>query len=121
MKGKHNFGYKLLFLIGLVVAILNTTARGYRPFFAFFAPAPDTTSTKDSTAKADSLHKLRFPIYDKMGDPVTDYHNPGSIDLKDPKNEEKSIEFDPQDSNRYEFKDKLGDNFLRNPHLPHAR
>ena len=115
MKGKHNFGYKLLFLIGLVVAILNTTARGYRPFFAFFAPAPDTTSTKDSTAKADSLHKLRFPIYDKMGDPVTDYHNPGSIDLKDPKNEEKSIEFDPQDSNRYEFKDKLGDNFLRNP------
>lgn len=105
-----------MFLIVLVVAILNTTARGYRPFFAFFAPAPDSTDTvKDSLAKADSLHKLRFPIYDKTGDPVTDYHNPGSIDLADPKNEQKTIEYDPADSNRYEFKDKLGDNFLRNP------
>ena len=116
MKGRDNFGYKLLFLIVLVVAILNTTARGYRPLFAFFAPAPDSTdTTKDSLAKADSLHKLRFPIYDKTGDPVTDYHNPGSIDLADPKNEQKTIEYDPADSNRYEFKDKLGDNFLRNP------
>jgi cell surface protein SprA len=114
LKGKSNFGYKFLFFIALVVAIMNAAARGHRPFFVYNSADPDSTATKDSLAKADSLHKLRFPIYDKTGDPVQDYNRPRSIDLNDPKNEKKGFEFDP-DSNRYNYSDKLGGDFLRNP------
>jgi cell surface protein SprA len=119
LKGKSNFGYKFVFIVTLVVAILNAAARGYRPFFVYIPPAPDTLSAKDSLkqdslAKADTMHKLRFPIYDKTGDPMTDYNRPGSIDLSDPKNERKSFDYNP-DSNHYNYNDKLGSEFLRNP------
>jgi len=115
LKGKSNFGYKFLFFIALAAAIANAAARGHRPFFIYFDPGPDTTaSQKDSLAKADTLHNLRFPIYDKTGDPMTDYYQPRSIDLNDPKNEHKSVDFDPN-SNIYNFNDKLGSEFLRNP------
>ncbi len=103
-----------MFFIALVVAIASAAARGHRPFLFYFAPEPDTTATKDSIAKADTAHKLKFPIYDKTGDPVTDYNRPRSIDLNDPKNEQKSFDYDP-DSNRYNYNDRLGSDFLRNP------
>ena len=115
MKGKSNFGYKFLFFIALAAAIANAAARGHRPFFIHFDPDPDTsTSQKDSLAKADTLHKLRFPIYDKTGDPMIDYNRPRSIDLNDPKNETKGFEYNP-DSNRYDYNNRLGNDFLRNP------
>ncbi len=114
MKGRNNFGYKLICFVALVAAIASAAARGYRPFYAAFSPDPDSTATKDSINKADSLHKLKFPIYDKTGDPFTDASRPKSIDLADPKNEQKSFEYDP-DSNRYNFNDRLGNEFLRNP------
>lgn len=112
MKGKSNFGYKFIFFIALVAAIASAAARGYRPFYVYFDPAPDTT--KDSVAKEDTLHKLRFPIYDKTGDPQTDYNRPRSIDLEDPKNEQRGFEYDSS-TNRFNYSDKLGSDFLRNP------
>ncbi len=122
MKGSSNFGYKLVCFIALVAAILHVAARGYRPFYKRYIPDTDSTAYKDSVAKAiDSMakaneekHHLRFPIYDKTGDPFTDYSRPGSIDLNDPRNEHKGFDYDP-DSNRYNFNDKLGNEFLRNP------
>jgi len=114
LKGKSFFGYKFLFFVALAAAIANAAARTHRPFFDFFPPDPDTTSHNDSLAKEDTAHKLRFPIYDKTGDPVVDYNRPSSIDLKDPKNEKQGFDFDA-DSNRYEYSDKLGSEFLRNP------
>jgi len=120
LKAKSNFVYKLLFFIALVAVIANAAARGYRPFYTHFTPDPDTTATRDSLAKNDSLvkedtaHKLRFPIHDKTGDPQTDYNLPRSIDLNDPKNEKRNFDYEP-DSNRYEYSDKLGSDFLRNP------
>ena len=114
MKGTGNFGYKFLFFIVLVVAIASAAARGFRPLH-YFTPDPDTTSTDDSLAKKeDTAHKLKFPIYDKTGDPLTDYNRPRSIDLNDPRNEQKSFTYD-SNANRYNYSDKLGSDFLRNP------
>jgi cell surface protein SprA len=112
LKGKRNFGYRVLLFILLTGIVAHVTARGYRPLFRFFTPTPDT-SGRDST-KVDTAHKLRFPIYDKTGEPVMDQNTPRSIDLKDPKNEQSSVNYDA-DSNRYEFSNKLGSEFLRNP------
>lgn len=123
MKGKHNFGYKFIAIIALVVAIGHVTARGHHDDFDYDpSPDPDTTATKssaaDSAAKArqhiiDSVHNLRFPIYDKTGDPHVD-QSPSSIDLSDPPNLRKSVDYDPNDQ-RYYFNDKLGEGFYRNP------
>ena len=99
--------------IALVVAILNAAARGYRPFFVYFVPQPDTVN-KDSLARADSMHHLHFPIYDQTGDPMTDAQRPKSIDLADPPNVQKNVEYDG-DSNRYYYDTKIGSGFLRNP------
>jgi len=122
LKGSSNFGYKLVCFIALVAAIMHVAARGYRPFYKHYDPDPDSTTYDDSVARAtDSIakaekekHHLRFPIYDKTGDPFTDYNRPGSMDLKDPRNEHQGFEYDP-DSNHYNFNDKLGNEFLRNP------
>lgn len=98
----------------LVAVIANTAARGYRPRFVFYTPEPDTTGNSDSLTKNDSARKLRFPIYDRTGDPVIDAQNPRSIDLNDPKNEQRSFDYDPK-SNSYNYSDKLGNDFMRNP------
>ena len=112
MKEKNKLIFKFLFFATLVIALLNATARGFRPSFAFYEPAADDTAKIDSPkVKKDSL---RFPIYDQTGEPYTDYHRPGSIDLKDPKNYNKSFDYLP-DSNRYDFHEKLGSEFIRNP------
>lgn len=106
--------------MALAAAIASAAARGRHPFFVYSSPDPDSTSTNDSTADADSianadtLHKLRFPIYDKTGDPMTDMNRPRSMDLDDPKNVQKSFDFDPG-SNTYNYNEKFGSNFLRNP------
>lgn len=93
----------------VVIAIANAAARDYRrPFFDFDSPDPDSTA---NTRKADSP-TLHFPIYDRNGDPRE--RTPSSIDLKDPSNVNKSVEYDP-DSNRYYFNEKLGDQYFRNP------
>lgn len=108
MKQKTNFGYKFLLFIIALVAIAHAGARGFRyPFDYDPDPMPDTPSVaKDSP-------KLIFPIYDKTGDPLMD-QNPSSIDLKDPSNIKKSVEYDPIE-NKYFITEKIGDEFYRNP------
>lgn len=105
MKGNSYFGYKILFFIALVTAIANAGARGYDDPFDSPDPAPDSTGT-------DTATKLRFPIYDRKGTPGEVV--PSSIDLNDPNNVNKSVEYDPTE-NRYYFNEKLGDDFIRNP------
>ena len=106
--------------MAVVAAIASAAARGYRPFYVPNPGDPDSLAAardsirRDSIARYDSMHKLRFPIYDKTGNPIEDAQRPNSIDLADPKNEHKNFEFDP-DSNRYNFNDRLGNDFLRNP------
>ena len=115
MKGRSNLGYKLVFIIALGVAILNATARSYHPVFDFADPGSDSTAKADSVKKAfDSTHKLHFPIYDKTGDPRVDLDRPKSMDLNDPKNVHVSFLYDSA-TNDYDFDEKLGNEFLRNP------
>ncbi len=117
MKGKSNFGYKLLFFITLAVTIANAGARNYDDPYEFYepdpdpAPAPDTPANNNANARQDSLRKLRFPIQDNTGGPQ---QNTGAMDLKDPANVSREVEYDPEEK-RYYFYDKMGDEFLRNP------
>lgn len=102
MKQRSNFGYKFLLFIALVVAIANAVARDYDGPFDDPDPAPDST-------RADS--PLRFPIHDRRNQ----YEEvPSSIDLKDPPGIKNSIEYDA-DSNRYNFSEKLGNDYMRSP------
>lgn len=94
--------------IAAVVAIANAGARGFRSPFDFDpAPPPDTPAQKIDSPK------LVFPIFDHSGDPLLD-RNPSSIDLNDPSNVNKSVEYDPTE-NRYYLSEKVGDQFYRNP------
>ena len=112
MKGKRYFGYRLLFVVALVIAIINVAANPHRSLLAYFVPSADSSRT--DTAVADTPQNLRFPLHDKTGDPMTDYTRPRSIDLNDPKNEKKTFEYDA-DSNRYYFSDKIGRWYNRDP------
>lgn len=108
MKQRTNFGYKFLLCIVTVVAIASVGARGFRfPFDYDPAPEPDSPAVKTDSPK------LIFPIYDRTGDPLLD-RTPSSIDLNDPSNVNKSVEYDPVE-NRYYLSEKIGDQFYRNP------
>ncbi|RYG29759.1 MAG: hypothetical protein EOO01_37740, partial [Chitinophagaceae bacterium] len=109
LKGKSNFGYKFLFFIISVVAIANAGARGFRaPFDYDPEPMPDSPVVKTDSPK------LKFPIYDHLGgDPLSD-KTPSSLDLNDPANVNKTIEYNPED-NRYYMTERIGDQFYRNP------
>jgi len=108
LKQKGNFGYKFLLCIIAIAAIANAGARGFRsPFDYDPAPQPDTPSSNVDSPK------LIFPIYDHTGDPLND-RTPSSIDLNDPSNVNKSVEYDPA-NNRYYISEKIGDQFYRNP------
>ncbi len=96
MERRSFFGYKLLLFIALVVAIANAAARDYD--FEFEDP-----DNPDSTAAADS--PLKFPIYDRRN--ATE-EVPTSIDLQDPPNIKRSMEYNA-DSNGYEFRQQLGE------------
>jgi len=112
LKGSY-FGYKLLFFIVLIVTIAHVAASGHKGDFYYDDPDPEPDSPAVAQKKPDSAHTLKFPIYDKTGDPSVD-HSPPSMDLKDPPNFKKTVEYDPTEQ-RYYFNEKLGDDFLRNP------
>lgn len=107
MKRKTNFGYKLFFFITLVVAIANAAARDYEGDFEYEEPDP----AEDTTRKKDTL---KFPIQDRSGE--AGEKTIPSIDLQDPANVNRSVEYDPED-NRYYFTEKLGDRYLRTPNF----
>lgn len=111
MKGKSNFGYKFLFFIALVTTIASAAARDRGPFdYDEPDPQPDTPTTSTPT---DTSRNLRFPIYDNTGNPALDDH-PKGMDLNDPPNLKKQVEYDPSDSGYY-FKEKLGDHYFNTP------
>jgi cell surface protein SprA len=111
LEGRSNFGYWFMLFVALLAAILTATARVPRKFFF---PIPVDDSTKFDTVVVDTARQLKFPLHDKTGDPYTDYRRPKSIDLKDPKNESRSFDYDA-DSNRYYYNDRVGDKDVRNP------
>ncbi|RYZ55295.1 MAG: hypothetical protein EOP49_03105, partial [Sphingobacteriales bacterium] len=109
MKGKSNFGYKFLFFIITVVAIGSAGARGFRyPFDYEPEPMPDSPASRTDSPK------LQFPIYDHVGSDPLSNTSPSTIDLNDPSNINKTIEYDPVE-NRYYLQEKIGDQFYRNP------
>lgn len=99
----------------MVAAIAHAAAREYR-FVVFleeedYEAPPDTP--QNNNANTDTLRNLRFPIYDNTGDPAVD-RNPGSIDLNDPSNYEREVEYDPA-TDRYYFMEKVGERYVRTP------
>lgn len=62
--------------IALVVAIANAAARGRADAYDYYEPEPEADTPANK--KEDTARKLRFPIYDNDGNPVTDA--PASID-----------------------------------------
>jgi len=93
-----------------VVAIASAAARDRGDFdFDSPDPSPDTPRAQ----KKDTAKKLKFPIYDKTGDPMVD-KTPGTIDFQDPSNIKKTVEYDA-DENRYYFTQKIGDQYFRDP------
>jgi cell surface protein SprA len=113
LKGKSYFGYKVLLFIVCAGLLAHVGARGYGHAGddADDAPEPDSPAVR-SAARSDSP-ALRFPIKDLSGDPTKDRSATG-MDLNDPANINKNIEYDPAD-NRYYLSEKVGDQFIRNP------
>lgn len=112
MKGKSYFGYKVLLFVICAGLLVHIVARGYQHPFDYEedpAPAPDSPAAR--TNRTDSP-ALRFPIHDAVGDPRQDGRS--GMDLSDPSNIDKSIEYDPKD-NRYYISEKVGNDFIRNP------
>ncbi len=107
MTGKTHYGYKLVLVISLLIVIATATARDFRGPFDF-----DEPDNPDSTAKKEDTIKLKFPIHDETATPTD--RQPSSIDLEDPSNIEKSVEYDP-DEKRYYFSEKLSDRYLNTP------
>lgn len=97
-----------MFVVGAGM-LAHFVARGFHNPYDMPEPAPEPDSPAVQTAPKDTL---RFPIQDGSGDPSQDRHN--SMDLQDPRNISKSIEYDP-DSNRYNLNEKIGEDFIRNP------
>lgn len=110
-KKNKNYGYVLLGVIIVVCTLAQATARGYDdPLLSPDPQGPDSTSAQPSAAPGDSLH---FPIADH-DQVLPAAQQPSSIDLKDPPNIERSVEYDPQ-SGQYYFNEKVGNEYIRNP------
>jgi len=115
VKGKSNFGYKILFFIALVVAIAHAAARERHPFdYDDPDPEPQTdTPTNAGNKPVDSAHILRFPLKDKLNNPLPD-NQPSGMDLQNPANVQQTVDYDP-DSQRYYFNEKIGNDYLHAP------
>ena len=76
---------------------------------------PDTTITGqtkiDTTGKRDIL---KYPLQDRRGPNITDQGSRNAIDLKDPANINKTVEYDPV-TKQYTVTEKVGSQYYRNP------
>ena len=99
----------MLAFVSCAALLASVAARGFRHPFDYDEPDPADTPQQASKPK----DTLRFPISDHRNEPGTDQRNTG-IDLADPPNVTRSIEYDPTD-NRYYLSEKVGDQFVRNP------
>jgi hypothetical protein len=62
---------------------------------------------------------LKFPLYDHNENFVEDGKSTG-MDLKDPRNLQKKVEYDPKE-NKYYFVEKVGDQLCPYAHFPYPR
>ncbi|NIG53230.1 cell surface protein SprA [Chitinophaga sp. Cy-1792] len=67
--------------------------------------APDTTNKKDT---------LKYPLQDRRGPSMTDPSSRNAMDLKDPANINKSVDYDPV-TKQYTVTEKIGNQYYRNP------
>ena len=76
---------------------------------------PDTTITGqtkiDTTGKKDTL---KYPLQDRRGPNLTEQGSGNAIDLKDPANINKTVEYDPV-TKQYTVTEKIGNQYYRNP------
>ncbi len=111
MKSRSYFGYKFLACIIAIIAIANAGARNYYSDYAYDDPQPDPAP--DTPAVKVDSPALHFPIYDRTGSELGNT-SPASLDLKDPGNVERKIEYDPLED-KYYITEKIGNQFYRNP------
>jgi cell surface protein SprA len=119
---RHSFHLILATLLLSAAAVVFSTTATAHPFQQkdTTKPRPDTTGLAgDSNSKkgADTTQpkkdSLRFPIYDRRGDPLSNpSRNP--FDLKDPPNIHDSVEYDPV-TQQYYIIEKIGDQYYRKP------
>lgn len=100
-----------MFSIIVIVAIAHVAASGFRHPFTFDDPMPAPPDTP--TKKTDSP-KLHFPIYDRTGDPNVDGQRPTGMDLSDPSNIQKGMDYNTDD-HQYYLTEKIGNQYFRNP------
>ncbi|MBS1739669.1 MAG: cell surface protein SprA [Bacteroidetes bacterium] len=108
MKQQTNFGYKFLLCLVAIGAIMHAAARGFH-FPSDYDPDPKP----DSPATNIDSPQLHFPIHDRVGDPLNDKGS-STIDLKDPSNVKKTIDYDPENQ-RYYITEKIGNEYYRSP------
>jgi len=104
--------YGAFAVIGVVSFIFVNTAAGTRSGYNYVNSVSWRRDTiiKDTAAKKDTL---KFPIRDRRGTSVTDPAK-NVMDLKDPANITKSVEYDPV-TKQYTVTEKIGDQYYRNP------
>jgi cell surface protein SprA len=104
-KKQHtHFGYKLLAFVIIIITLAQVfTARGFEdPYFDPPPPPPPTDTPQ-----------LRFPIPPEEVAPTPESEKPG-IDLDDPSNIKKTVEYDPE-QNRFYINEQVGDHDIKNP------
>ncbi|RAI98436.1 cell surface protein SprA [Chitinophaga skermanii] len=111
---KINYG--AIAIVGVVSFVIvdtaarNRTSNSYRSYGSSFE-AIEKLVTTDTTPKAPDT--LKFPIRDRRGTGVTDPVK-NTIDLKDPSNITKTVEYDPV-TKQYTVKEMIGSQYYRQP------
>lgn len=94
--------YFLLTVSSVLFGVVDAFAYEYSP--------EDTTKKTSTASRKDTL---KFPITDHE-EPLLKGEKPKAMDLNDPSNINKTIEYDPKE-NKYYFVEKVGDRNIRNP------
>ncbi|WP_143304970.1 T9SS outer membrane translocon Sov/SprA [Chitinophaga vietnamensis] len=71
---------------------------------------PGNTTPPDSSRK----DTLKYPLQDRRGPSITDPSSRNAMDLKDPANINKTVEYDPV-TKQYTVTEKVGNQYYRNP------
>jgi cell surface protein SprA len=95
--------------LGLLLAIAVIVQWPFHAAAFCYAPIQDSTQHK-SISKKDTL---KFPINDER-EILNPYTKASGMDLNDPANVQKTIEYDAKD-HKYYFLEKVGDTYVRTP------
>jgi cell surface protein SprA len=104
-KQHTHFGYKLLAFVIIIIALAQVfTARGFDPFFDPPPPPPPVDTPE-----------LHFPIQQEQQiDPSSSAQPAPAINLQDPANIKKTVDYDPID-NLYRLGEQVGGQDIKNP------